>query len=235
MLLRRITEHVKGQNWTAVSLDFLIVVVGVFMGIQLGNWNEVRGERAAERVILERLETEFEYQKTELLYLAERLSVFRAAAKGVTVALKEGAPPEDQAQFLEWLTETPNLGRPPARSATYVQLLSSGELDLLSNGNLRDLLVRYDQNIERNRFMYDQTLALLLETGDFYAATNSNFSETDHTNNSRTRIIEYDFEALKSSEGNVEWLYYMHSNNLNATSDQLELANEIIKELGAAP
>ena len=26
MLLRRITEHVKAQNWFAVALDFLIVV-----------------------------------------------------------------------------------------------------------------------------------------------------------------------------------------------------------------
>ena len=30
MLLRRITEHVKTQNWTAVAIDFVIVVVGVF-------------------------------------------------------------------------------------------------------------------------------------------------------------------------------------------------------------
>lgn len=235
MILRRITQHVKDQNWTAVSLDFFIVVIGVFMGIQLGNWNDARGDRAAERVILERLETEFQYQETELQFLAERLSLFRAAAKGVTIALKEDTPPQNQTQFLEWLTEAPNLGRPPARSATYVQLLSSGDLDLLSNGNLRDLLVRYDQNIERNRFMYDQTLALLLETGDLFAATNSNFPQTDDAPDSRSGITDYDFEALKSSEGNVEWLYYMHSNNLNATNDQLALAEEIIAELRAAP
>ena len=29
MILRRITEHVKAQNWFAVGLDFFIVVVGV--------------------------------------------------------------------------------------------------------------------------------------------------------------------------------------------------------------
>ncbi len=33
MLLRRVTEHVKTQNWFAVLLDFLIVVIGVFMGL----------------------------------------------------------------------------------------------------------------------------------------------------------------------------------------------------------
>ncbi len=42
MLLRRITKHVTEQNWFAVLIDFLIVVVGVFIGIQIGNWNDSR-------------------------------------------------------------------------------------------------------------------------------------------------------------------------------------------------
>jgi hypothetical protein len=35
MILRRVIEHVKAQNWTAMALDFLIVVTGVFIGIQV--------------------------------------------------------------------------------------------------------------------------------------------------------------------------------------------------------
>jgi hypothetical protein len=34
MLLRRMIEHVKAQNWFAVGLDFFIVVTGVFIGLQ---------------------------------------------------------------------------------------------------------------------------------------------------------------------------------------------------------
>ena len=52
MLLRRVIEHVKAQNWTAVGLDFVIVVVGVFIGIQVSNWNDARGERARESTYL---------------------------------------------------------------------------------------------------------------------------------------------------------------------------------------
>ena len=47
MLLRRITEHVKDQNWFVVGLDFIIVVVGVFFGIQIGNWNDDRLDHIA--------------------------------------------------------------------------------------------------------------------------------------------------------------------------------------------
>lgn len=55
MLLRRITQHVKGQNWFAVGIDFLIVVIGVFIGIQVSNWNEARQDRALEQECLVRL------------------------------------------------------------------------------------------------------------------------------------------------------------------------------------
>ncbi|MEQ9506153.1 MAG: hypothetical protein RLO80_07755 [Hyphomonas sp.] len=46
MILRRLTEHVKDQNWFAVALDFLIVVLGVFVGLQVNNWNEARAAKA---------------------------------------------------------------------------------------------------------------------------------------------------------------------------------------------
>ena len=44
--MRRVIEHVKAQNWTAVAIDFVIVVVGVFIGIQGSNWNDARQEAA---------------------------------------------------------------------------------------------------------------------------------------------------------------------------------------------
>jgi len=37
MLLRRVIQHFRKQEWTAIGIDFLIVVVGVFMGIQVSN------------------------------------------------------------------------------------------------------------------------------------------------------------------------------------------------------
>jgi hypothetical protein len=60
MPLRRITEHVKAQNWTAVALDFFIVVVGVFIGIQVANWNDARGDRAEYERALARLSVEID-------------------------------------------------------------------------------------------------------------------------------------------------------------------------------
>jgi hypothetical protein len=60
MLLRSISKHVKDQNWFAVGLDFFIVVVGVFIGIQVANWNEQQTFNARETNLLYELRKEAE-------------------------------------------------------------------------------------------------------------------------------------------------------------------------------
>lgn len=55
MLLRRVTKHVKDQNWFAVCIDFVIVVIGVFIGIQVANWNDAQGDRQRETLILQNI------------------------------------------------------------------------------------------------------------------------------------------------------------------------------------
>lgn len=52
MIFRRIKAHVENENWFAVFIDFCIVVVGVFIGIQVANWNEARSLQAQERSYL---------------------------------------------------------------------------------------------------------------------------------------------------------------------------------------
>ncbi len=58
MILRRITEHIKAQNWFAVSLDFLIVVVGILIAFQVNTWSERQADKQALNVALQRLHDE---------------------------------------------------------------------------------------------------------------------------------------------------------------------------------
>ena len=48
MILRRLAEHMKQHHWTGVLIELVIVVLGVFLGMQVSNWNAERTERSAE-------------------------------------------------------------------------------------------------------------------------------------------------------------------------------------------
>jgi uncharacterized membrane-anchored protein YhcB (DUF1043 family) len=58
MILRRLSANLKIQNWTAIAIEFLIVVVGVFIGIQAANWNQARQQRSDTRLLLKQLQVE---------------------------------------------------------------------------------------------------------------------------------------------------------------------------------
>lgn len=64
MLLRRFTQHVNEQNWFAVGIDFVIVVIGVFIGIQVSAWNQARIDRQDEAIFLENLHQDIESVQT---------------------------------------------------------------------------------------------------------------------------------------------------------------------------
>lgn len=52
MILRRVIEHFRKQEWTAIFLDFVIVVVGVFVAAQVSNWNADRLTAARQEALL---------------------------------------------------------------------------------------------------------------------------------------------------------------------------------------
>lgn len=92
MLLRRIIEHVRTQNWTAVGIDFVIVVVGVFMGIQLGNWNEARALRAHERILLGELHDETRRNIADAKAKSDAFLMGAASGRRILAMAEDDAP-----------------------------------------------------------------------------------------------------------------------------------------------
>ena len=62
MFLRRMIENLKTQNWTAVGIDLLIVVIGVFIGTQVSNWNQARIEKRDTQRMIDQLGPELQNQ-----------------------------------------------------------------------------------------------------------------------------------------------------------------------------
>ncbi|HAU91022.1 MAG TPA: hypothetical protein DCW59_01545 [Alteromonas sp.] len=94
MLLRRVTLHIKQQNWFAVLVDFLIVVLGVFIGVQVANWNDTAKQHqlyqdAFNRVKLE-IATNIEAVKRVQAYYRSRLPQVQLALETLRTCGQNG-------------------------------------------------------------------------------------------------------------------------------------------------
>ena len=65
MILRRIVENLKQQHWTSVFIELAVVVFGVFIGLQVDNWNQARSDRAAESGYLGGLREDVDVRQRE--------------------------------------------------------------------------------------------------------------------------------------------------------------------------
>ena len=144
MLLRRVMQHVSGQNWFAVAIDFLIVVVGVYVGIEVSNWNADRqaNERAAG--YLERIAADLESDRESL---AGRMAFWGdVEAYGVSAIrfAESGTLTQDSA----WKTvlafyQSSQIWPYYAVDTTYTELRSAGELGLIADTELRQQFAEY--------------------------------------------------------------------------------------------
>lgn len=138
MLLRRIIAHLRKQEWTAVGIDFVIVVVGVFIGIQVANWNESRLEAQRETAYLVALQGDFRAVVTELEHDIAR---YDEIANSMTFLLEQSRMARPDAS-LDALNEAADLliamQGTMVVSDTYSNLTGSGDLAIIRSQELKD-------------------------------------------------------------------------------------------------
>ena len=153
MISRRITEHLKQQHWTAVFLDFVIVVAGVFIGLQVNNWNEARNERARERTYLERLLVDFDANVKTLETYVDGRRRDGQIMSNLAVALQDGGNPPNDGALQRPLCRWGAAPLPDLRQGTYDELVSGGALSVLRDEKLRILLADYAAAEDRSAYV----------------------------------------------------------------------------------
>jgi hypothetical protein len=80
MPIRRIVEHVRIQNWVAIVLDLIVVVVGIFLAFQIDRWYDDRNLLAEVGGNLTALANEFNENRD---LVEQAYEVHNHAAKSV--------------------------------------------------------------------------------------------------------------------------------------------------------
>jgi hypothetical protein len=152
MLLRRVIEHTKAQNWFAVGLDFLIVVVGVFIGIEVANWNQARQDRQEERRYYTQLLVDLRRDLDSFSFAQAKADEFDNAAEHV-LAMLEGrpAPVISRGRLATAIHHAGFIYIPRASRGTYDELTSTGNLGLLRDRRIKSEIAEYYEDFDAIR------------------------------------------------------------------------------------
>ncbi len=152
MILRSLADAIRKQTWFTVMLEVAIVVVGIFIGLQVDDWNEARKARTQEIVYLERIvdDLSISIQGThEHIDFQKEL-----AGRAVTVldALKAcEIRAEAQQDFANGLYHLGKISPAEFARTTIDELRSAGKFEILRNAELRRQISQMVQSYDDHR------------------------------------------------------------------------------------
>lgn len=150
VIINRIAQGVRKQDWFTAILELIILVIGIYIGLQVDDWVSERKDRQTETVYLELLARDVAelQQQVEAQRAFEKDKVDVAAR--AYVLLTGDDPSAHQVELGELLTMLSGRRTLSLNSATYEQMVSSGHLQLIRDPKLRDKLVRYFARMKRD-------------------------------------------------------------------------------------
>ena len=136
MILRRLSQSLKEQSWMAIVIEFILLVSGVFLGIQVSNWNAERETKQKAEVFTERLKADLRLEAFFYQYMIEyHRDVLTSAEKAVN-ALTGKVPSSDEQLLISAYRATQYKQAQRFRS-TYDELISTGNIGLIKDQKLR--------------------------------------------------------------------------------------------------
>ncbi len=141
-MIRRIRENIASHNWFAVSVDLVILVVGVFLGTQASNWNQERIDRAEAEASRAQIIENLDANSSDVAARTAYYRQVRAHALTALAALKRpgamlGEP------FLIDAYQASQVWRRPFERTAYDELQRSGVARLIGDRSARADLSSY--------------------------------------------------------------------------------------------
>ena len=147
MILLNISKAIREQNYYAVALEFVIVIVGVVIGFQINAWNEGRQADARASVLLARLGEEvaaaLDEKERDLERLIERHDAFSRFNEVLAPdAVESGSEALcgliDQSHIYLWQR---------VRMPVLAEMTATGSLELISSEDVRNAVIALDADL----------------------------------------------------------------------------------------
>ncbi|MEO8742334.1 MAG: hypothetical protein ABI365_03995 [Lysobacteraceae bacterium] len=141
MIFRRFAGNLRKQDWTAVVVELVVVVLGVFIGLQASNWNAAQADARLGSDYVARLTLDLD---ENLAAVQSEIAYYDDVLKSVqqTDALLQSTDSDPRTLVVNAYRSSEIMYNPTQR-ATWDQIVSSGHLDLLPTRVIESGLSQY--------------------------------------------------------------------------------------------
>ena len=146
MITGRLSDSLRRRDWGAIAVELGIVVVGVFIGTWVANWNEERLERAETRRMVEQLAPSLRQLQGFFRATRDYHAVTRSYAE-TAIAGWRGDPKVSDADFVIAAYQASQIDSIGTNTATFRSILGSDRLRDIDDPQLRtDLSILMSAN-----------------------------------------------------------------------------------------
>lgn len=142
MIIKRIAEGIRNQDWFVVFIEVLIVVVGIFIGLQVDEWNEASKRKTISKEYYKRIIQDLQSNDISRLASVDYLKRTKQHAISAFNSLKN-SPETLDSQFIIDLYQASQIWPYNTQRATYDELLSGNVAKMIPDVNLRLKLSNY--------------------------------------------------------------------------------------------
>jgi len=152
MILRRLIANLRSRDWGAVLIEIMILVVGVFLGLQVDNWNDDRKAAAEGRYYTQRLADELAESVGRLdRSIADGRAVIEASGRAQR-AIRDGAIDTDHPEsFTADLMAVTWMAEVDIVDGAIEELRTTGRMGVIGNRQIREALSRYYRTLQSAR------------------------------------------------------------------------------------
>lgn len=149
MILRKLADAFRRQDWFTVLLEVLIVMLGILLGLQVNAWNQSRIDRADEAVFMQALYLDVvEMERTSTELIALRLKALKAIESASDVLFGRAAWRELTAFECDVISTSHSPGVIVTSLPTWTALRDAGRTNIVQNKDLRQGLATLTQKRE---------------------------------------------------------------------------------------
>jgi hypothetical protein len=129
VILARISQHLRQQNWTAVAIELVIVVLGVFIGMQVSDWKAAQADKRLGVHYTERLTEDLQKDLAAHRAVVEYYASVLDSVERTDALLAD--PRSDARQLVIHAYRASEVVNAPRTRATWDEIVSSGDTGLL--------------------------------------------------------------------------------------------------------